>query len=120
MVIIVDIATTRERVTEAVTTNLLWYDQETKQMVSLKGGQLAFRYADGKMVVSSQPLFSSKYTVGSNRSAIMKWFTDHEEEYGLQIINGGTHHIAMSYNGHDREIIEESLYEHRFEYEILG
>lgn len=119
-VVLIDIMVTNERVRTSVSSDHYWYDTQTKQLVKMTGGTLAFRYDGNKLAVSTEPLFAIRHQTGHNRSQIMEWYDANKDDFKLQILDGGVMHLALSFDEGKKQELEDSLYNHRFEYDIIG
>jgi hypothetical protein len=119
-VALIDIILTHQRKKIEVVSDHYWYDQAKKQMVKVTGGSLAFRYAGNQMYVTTEPMFAVRYESGSNNTELGRWLEGHQEEFGLQVLDAGVHHIAVAFADEKKTAVEASLYQHRFEYEIMG
>ncbi len=119
-ILLIDIMVTNERVKYEVISDHYWYDHSEKRLIKLSGGSLAFRYTGNEMVVTTEPLFAMKNKSSTNKSCIMDWINENTHTFSLSIQDGGTSHVALTFDESKLSEMEDSLYKNRFEYEIMG
>lgn len=73
----------------------------------------------GKLKVSAIDISGVSYQSSSNHDEIIKWIEAHKEEYGLSILNIDNKTVAVNFEDTSKEEIEDSLYQERFNFEVL-
>ncbi len=118
-IVFIDIRVASIKHKEPVEQDHIWYDVDSQKMIQLRGGSLAFKYQDGKINVSTEPLFKTTYKLSNTKSVIMKWVEDNKAEYKFEILDGGYGCVALKFDDLKQESLEDDLYAQRFEYQII-
>src|SRR4051794_15358682 len=121
-ILLFDITSKSQRTTKELTRELLWYDHVNGVMKKFTGGQLDYKYNfDTKeLEVKAVPLLYVGYEKQSNRTAIMEWYDNNKDNFGLELLDGGMNEkVAVNVPDKYKSDIEDMLSESPFEYEIV-
>ena len=118
MIAIIDILPLGGTKKEQIINDLCWYDVSDKTMYSFKGTYLAFNYDSEKrkMIVSAVIQERKIPNKENNLNDIMSWINEIDSD--IEIISEDSREIIISFSEKDRTVIEASMYQKRFRYEI--
>lgn len=104
---------------ESVNTQHLWYDLETKEMLTFNGGKLDFSYdfANKKLTVSAVPETRVIYQNVTNRENADNWLK--ESEFEITKLNSSSKFVFIECNDEQLDEVEESLSNSNINYEVL-
>lgn len=97
-------------------TNHLWYDIKNKEMKTLFGGVLKFKYDSDKneMIPYAEDLVVSVYEKSNNEKEILNWIKLNNDVVSLNTEESRKNIIAIDCNDDDEDLVLSMLYSKRF------
>ena len=107
---------------ENIERKLIWFDSQNNKMLEFKGGELKFDYdyKNNKTKVSASTIKTNKTIIENNKIDIQEWVDNNAEEFSLEVINVDERNVVIQFPEKQINIVEESLYNNRFRYEIYA
>ncbi len=99
-------------------TNHLWYDIKNKEMKTLFGGVLKFKYDSDKneMIPYTEDAIISVYEKSNNEKEILSWIKLNSDVVFLNTEESRKNIVAINYDVNNEDLILSMLYSKRFRY----